>query len=263
MNIMMMPMATKSALPWMATAKPATVPLSRLLGETEFASIYAAADFAAEFQMPMDTLVTISWSLLGVTSDSAVQAAFTSFTKCLRDRLTNRVSPIAYIYAHEVGAVVGLHSHLAVFVAGERNRLEFRHWVRGWADRFAGRYIPRAVRVTGPRIDTPWLHWLRYITRDDNRGAERIGDRPDIRLRPFIEVGDGKLRTCLSASGSASRGNTMIVCDSHNETALARQIDDHAHAAAPLPWMIERASSAITRSSSVGITKAPILLAPA
>jgi len=135
---------------------------SRCVGEAEFAAVYAAADFSAKYEMWMDTMVTISWSRLGVMGDQAVQSAFTTFTKCMRDWLQQRVIPVAYIYAHEVGPVVGLHTHVSVFVAGERNREEFRSWAKQWGERFYGHYISRAVHVSGPRADKPWLHWLRF-----------------------------------------------------------------------------------------------------
>lgn len=158
------PVAAGTAIPWMAAAESSTAvsTTSRLISEAEFAAIYAAADFAAEFEMWMDTSVTISWSLLGVTGDDAVQAAFTGFTKCLRDWLIRRANPVAFVYAHEFGPVVGLHSHVNVFIAGARYREDFRHWVREWSTHVVGRHVPRAVRVAGPRVEEPWLHWLRF-----------------------------------------------------------------------------------------------------
>jgi hypothetical protein len=73
MSTIAMPVATKTAVPaswtW-AASSPTERAQSRLIGEAEFAAIYAAADFAAEFQMWIDTSITISWSLLGVTGDA-------------------------------------------------------------------------------------------------------------------------------------------------------------------------------------------------
>jgi hypothetical protein len=110
MSTMALPVPACAAIPWVAAAgsSAAVSATSRLIGEAEFAAVYAAADFAAEFEMWMDTSVTISWSLLGVTGDDAVQAAFTGFTKCLRDWLIRRANPVAFVFAHEVGPVVGL-----------------------------------------------------------------------------------------------------------------------------------------------------------
>ena len=39
-------------------------------------------------------------------------------------------------------------------------RGEFRAWARGWPERQVGRRTPRAIRVRGPKKETPWLHWL-------------------------------------------------------------------------------------------------------
>lgn len=188
--------------------------ISRCIGEAEFAAIYAAADFASEFEMWMDTMVTISWSLFGITTDEAVQAAFSGFTKCLRDWLDRRTIPVAFIFGHEIGPAVGLHSHLNVFVPGERYRSEFRNWVSEWGERFSGRYVPRAIRVSGPKIETPWLHWLRFgylmkgCARDCIVQSHRVSpDGRDVRLGDLIpfewsEPGEVTLTHRVGASRS-------------------------------------------------------------
>jgi hypothetical protein len=218
MSTMASPVAAGTAIPWMAAAESsaAVSTTSRLIGEAEFAAIYAAADFAAEFEMWMDTSVTISWSLLGVIGDDAVQAAFTGFTKCLRDWLIRRANPVAFVFAHELGPVVGLHSHLNVFVAGARHREEFRHWVRDWSDHVVGRHVPRAVRVAGPRVAEPWLHWLRFCylmkgyDRDCVVQSGRVSpDGQDVRLGdliPFAWTSPGNLGLKKRVGASRSLG---------------------------------------------------------
>ena len=131
--------------------------------------------------------------MLGVTGDDAAQAAFTGFTKCLRDWLIKRANPIAFVYANELGPVVGLHSDVNVFIAGARYREEFRHWVREWSVHFVGRHVPRAVRVGGPRLEEPWLHWLRlgYLMKGYDRdcvvqSGRMSPDGKDVRLGDLI-----------------------------------------------------------------------------
>jgi hypothetical protein len=199
-----------------AQSSVAEITTSRLISEAEFAAIYAAADFAAEFEMWMDTSVTISWSLLGVTGDDAVQVAFTGFTKCLRDWLIRRANPVAFVFAHELGPVVDLHSHVNVFVAGAHHREEFRHWVRDWSSRVVGRHVPRAVRVAGPRVEKPWLHWLRFgylmkgYDRDCVVQSGRVSpDGQDIllgNLIPFAWTDPGKFSLKKRVGASRSLG---------------------------------------------------------
>jgi hypothetical protein len=156
---------------------PASAPrASRGLSESDFAVLYSAAEFAAAFELWFDTTVTLSWRLMGSEVEGDVPAYFAAFTKCLRDWLEQRHLPVAWIYAHESGPKVGLHTHLNLFVpgmgpiAGFENlynpdtvpdyRGDFRAWARGWPKRQVGRRTPNAIRVRGPRKETPWLHWL-------------------------------------------------------------------------------------------------------
>ncbi|MBX9650566.1 MAG: hypothetical protein K2X57_26325 [Xanthobacteraceae bacterium] len=218
MSTVASPMAADTAISWAAAAESlaAVGSTGRLISETEFAAVYAAADFAAEFEMWMDTSVTINWSLLGVTEDDSAQLAFTGFTKCLRDWLIRRANPVAFVFAHELGPVVGLHSHVNVYVAGERQRVQFRHWVRDWSDHVAGRHVPRAVRVAGPRVSEPWLHWLRFCylmkgyDRDCVVQSGRVSpDGQDVRLGdliPFAWINPGNFGLKKRVGASRSLG---------------------------------------------------------
>jgi hypothetical protein len=157
--------------PFVMSSSP---PASRGLTERDFAMLYNAAEFAEVFELWLDTTVTLSWRLMGVEED--VPTFLAAFTKCLRDWLEQRHLPVAWIYAHESGPKVGLHTHLNLFVpgmgpiAGFENlynpdtvpdyRGDFRAWARGWPERQVGRRTPNAIRVRGPRKETPWLHWL-------------------------------------------------------------------------------------------------------
>jgi len=153
-------------------------PASRGLTERDFAAVFSAAEFAETFALYFDTTVTISWRLMGPEVERDVPAYFVAFTKCLRDWLEQRCLPVAWIYAHECGATVDSHTHLCVFVPGvpadsrpdlqklyrpdtaPDYRGEFRAWARGWPERQVGRRTPNAIRVRGPKKETPWLHWL-------------------------------------------------------------------------------------------------------
>lgn len=92
--------------------------------------------------------------------------AFSRFLSCIRNWMSERKIPIAYTYCHEVGARVGLHSHVSVFIPGRSTsrplRSEFRAWARDWVKRQTNMRIGRVVRVRGPSIETPWLHWLAF-----------------------------------------------------------------------------------------------------
>ncbi|GLS54424.1 hypothetical protein GCM10007886_26070 [Methylobacterium gregans] len=153
-------------------AHPRTVGVpSRLISEAEFADHYAAAEFAVKSGLPCDTTVTVSWSLLGCRSDTEVQALFTKFLKCMRDWLAQRNLPVVYLYAHEVSARFGTHTHLAVYIPGGPwtpydQRSEYRTWVRQWAKRYAKRQqqcrAPTAVEVKTRPQETVWLHWLAF-----------------------------------------------------------------------------------------------------
>jgi len=166
---------------------------SRPIGEAEFASAYAAAEFALEFEMPMDTSVTVVWSMFGITNTAEVQAAFMSFRKCMRDWLQRRAIPIAHVFAHEHGPIVGLHTHIILYLPGTFYRAEFRRWVQAWVQRFAGRHVPRAARVTGPKTETNWLHWLNfcYLQKQHDRAcvvqsARNASDGRDTLLSDLI-----------------------------------------------------------------------------
>ena len=155
-----------------------------LIGEEEFTRIYAAAEFAARFDLWLDTMVTLNWGLLGY-ADDAVQDGHRAFTKCLRDWMRQRGVPVAFIYSHENAASYGVHTHVAVHVPNRRTTLpaEFRQWVRGWARHRTGQWVPGAIRVRGAGQDragettkadrAPWLHWLRvhYLLKSYDRST--------------------------------------------------------------------------------------------
>lgn len=49
-----------------------------------------------------------------------------------------------------------------IFDTPKSHRRDFRKWVKGWVERQIGCRAPRAVRVRGPKTETPWVHWLLF-----------------------------------------------------------------------------------------------------
>jgi len=163
--------AAANANPFAKPAEPPPLP-SRLITEREFCELYSAATFAAQWEMPLDVLVNITWPMLGAVDEAAVKEGWLSFRKCMTTWLSERALPQAWIYCHERGPTRGLHSHVAVFVPAKgwaRNlRAEFRSWVLTWAKGFAGRRVPKSTRVRddgGKRnLIYHWRH-LSYICK--------------------------------------------------------------------------------------------------
>lgn len=169
-----------------ATSGATAAANSTLIGEAEFAAVYAAAEFAEAFGLRFNTTVTIAWKFLGAETPQDVQGLFNSLLKCLRDWFAQRRLPQAWLYAHENGAQIGLHTHIAIALPGALlegdlipNRDEFRRWIMSWAQRRLGRRTPRAIRVRGPRRETPWLHWLatHYLVKGYDPAAEALSAR--------------------------------------------------------------------------------------
>ncbi|MGP2492564.1 hypothetical protein ACTDI4_13165 [Mesorhizobium sp. PUT5] len=158
---------------------------SRLIDEAEFAELYSACEFAHEFGLPLDTMITITWSLLDCRSDNDVKKGFQSLLKCIGDWLGQRGWPCAYIYCHENSAALGLHSHIALFVPGgsppglkrlsatEHPRRQFKAYLKKWVERRFGGVARGSVRITGALVEQPWLTFLRlgYISKGFERGA--------------------------------------------------------------------------------------------
>lgn len=182
-------------------------PSSRCVGTAEFAEIYAACAFAEQFGMPLDTSVTVAWSLFGYKSDAEVQAGFDSLIKGIRGWLGERDLPCAYIYAHERGERIGLHTHMLIYVPGllqgeraaaTRNaqpstRRDFRKYLQDWVCRRMDAAVPRFIRVRGPSVETPWVAWMlmNYLMKGYDRqavvqSAAHSPDGQEVRLGDLI-----------------------------------------------------------------------------
>ena len=132
----------------------------------EFAAQYAAAQFAVQFRLPLDTSVTVKWKSLGCTSDDEVKKELNAFLKCMRDWLRQRKIPVAWLYSHECGPVDGLHTHLQVYIPGRPEcRRAFRKWAQDWVVRRYGGKRPRAMRVSGHLTECLNRHWRLFHYR--------------------------------------------------------------------------------------------------
>lgn len=141
-------------------------PTSTYVTPALFAEHYAAAAFAFRFRLNCETAVTIWWGALGAPAAVDAQALFSKFLKDLNDWLFQRDLPTAYFFSHENSERIGLHTHLAVYLCLGRHphvlRDAFRVWAMRWPQRNKLGARPRAIRVTGPATETPWLHWHRF-----------------------------------------------------------------------------------------------------
>ena len=153
-------------------AAPSSSPVSDVLTVDQFASMYAAAEFAAHFGVSMDSHVIINWTKMGLEEE--MNSSFQAFTKTLRDFLTQRRLPIAWMYAHEHSLKTGLHTHLAISLPRfEKGRSECMEWLRSWPVRRTGKRVPGAIRLRVTRKYEPFLHWLlfHYLVKGYDRHA--------------------------------------------------------------------------------------------
>lgn len=142
-------------------------PPSTYISAKQFSEHYAAAAFAYYSGLNCETAVTIWWGALEASDPESAQALFAAFTKDLNDWLCQRELPTAYFFSHENSSRIGHHTHLAVYLClmrygRSRIRDEFREWAMGWPERKGLGVRPRAIRVSGPATQTPWLHWHRF-----------------------------------------------------------------------------------------------------
>lgn len=144
-----------------------------LLGEADFRELYAAAAFAVETQLFLDTRVTIAWALCSDEAARDSRPYFNSFTSSLRGWLRSRGGPPAWIYAHERSPAIGLHTHIALSVPSWSSRApkssidvpirqQFRVWAQMWADWHFPDRVARAIRVRGPSQPSIVEHWRAF-----------------------------------------------------------------------------------------------------
>ncbi|WP_147899262.1 hypothetical protein [Methylobacterium sp. WL7] len=145
-----------------------TGPRPSVITIDEFASQYAAADFAERFGLLCDTSVTLHWGLLGCSNQAEARKLFRSFQKCLDDWLAERDLTPAYFYVHEAGQDGALHTHMQVHVPLDRPDQPnygptFREWAqRKWVRNRVDTADPRAVHVGGHNKHSRFRHWIGF-----------------------------------------------------------------------------------------------------
>lgn len=115
---------------------------SRVLSSRDFLRLYKGVATANYNGWILNTFVTISWSLAGLTHPSTVRAAQAAFQERLTSWFQYRRSadpnypPCAAIWVKEVGKTMGLHTHYLLHVP-ENERL-FARWARRSATKGTG-----------------------------------------------------------------------------------------------------------------------------
>lgn len=169
---------------------------SRNLTVDEVTSAYAAAEFAAEFGLFLDTHVTLDFGRLGVADAESVQAALSQFTRCFAAWCAPRHIPVAWIAVIEMGRDGSYHAHIALHVPGDLANLpmglrtEFRSWARGYTERRGG-WIPRAIKVRCGLKESILAHWIafHYLVKGYDRAAVLCSERNSLDGRA-IRLGD-------------------------------------------------------------------------
>src|SRR6478752_2932009 len=105
------------------------------------------------------------------------------------------------------------------------------------------------------------LTGLAHVARYDDGSPKRFREGPHMGLGFGVEVGDGQLSSCLAERARASISDAAVIGDPGDEAALAGEIDDRLHEGALPARNTKQASSAMTCSSSVGMTSTAIVLA--
>jgi hypothetical protein len=165
-------------------------PTSRFITAAQFASLHAAAEFAFWSNHTFEMSVTLAWLLAGRTAFE-IPGEILAFTKCLRAWLQYHSISVAWIYVNENGPS-GLHTYFLVHVPVAYRGM-FREWAMSWAERRYGSRIPRVLRVRGPLISRPELHWhlFSYAVKGHDRdavvlSARNTPDGTDVRLGDLI-----------------------------------------------------------------------------
>jgi hypothetical protein len=161
------------ALTQPSLATPSSTAAARGLTELDFNAAYAAAAFAAAFDLIFDSSVTIAWRLMGPDVEANAPTHFTRFLKCLRDWFTSRHLPLAWLYSHENSSRIGLHTHLVAFVPGviSADRQPVATFIR------LGEFLPGQRYIPASHLDSPAHPVQPPWPRVDYRGEFRTWAR--------------------------------------------------------------------------------------
>jgi hypothetical protein len=155
----------------------------RLISVRQFRELYNAVAFANLQGAILDTHITVSWSMLGFEDDSQISHALQlGLIKHAREWSRHKEDPLGrpfcWIYAHERGAKLGLHTHLLLFIPVEL-RPKFDAWLRTRVRKLARRRpLPneKAVHISRVRSDRHrqlWHQWrqLGYLMKSVDPAA--------------------------------------------------------------------------------------------
>lgn len=174
--------------------------------------VLAAAQFATAVSLPLDVLVTLNFTAMGVTQAGEARTELQRFLKTMAAWLNERRLPVVWIAAIERGRGGNLHAHIAVHVPGVakdgdrvvgiRYRTQFRKWAREAMARRVGAAVPRLVNIRCGLTQSEVAHWIcvTYLLKGSDRTAvlspsraSRDGEAlplADIMPFPYRSAGD-------------------------------------------------------------------------
>ncbi|MCA1910295.1 MAG: hypothetical protein LDL39_18260 [Magnetospirillum sp.] len=101
--------------------------LPRHMTKEQFAELYAATSFANTQGRLLNAHLPITWGCLGYMDHEDAAKALVRFTKCLREWCWENGFVAIYVYAHECGDTVGLHTHFLTAIP-DRYLRDFKRW---------------------------------------------------------------------------------------------------------------------------------------
>lgn len=140
-------------------------------GLTEYDAIklFYALAFAAWKGVYLNTHITVTWSLAGLTSDTAVTMAHQQLMDALRRWVQRGGSRDAhFVWVLERGKTHGLHGHIMMHLAGGEAG-ELRRWIHKHVERRMGRKVPKETTKVRPELgraaSAQWDHWAPYFLK--------------------------------------------------------------------------------------------------
>lgn len=163
------------------------------LSKAEVLKALSAAQFAADFALPLDTMVTLDFKRMNIDGPHESRAELHRFIRNANAWLYERELPTASIAVVERSPNGVFHGHIAMHVPGMRRedgklignryRSDFRAWGRRYTDRRLGVHVPRAVNVRTSLCPSMLRHWISvsYLLKSFDRGAVLVSgrNRPD------------------------------------------------------------------------------------
>lgn len=143
-----------------------------------------AARHAIHLGLPFNRAITIDWELGGIND---AQKAQTSFFKLLRDWLTRWGQATAYVWVLERGEVMGIHSHVLIYVPPQHiprlSRLQ-----RGWLKRVG------VVTKKGVIHSSPIGHTSHAAMSSDSGTDASYRQNLDTVIAYILKAADSKAR---------------------------------------------------------------------